>query len=341
MPSCVTCKRCDRDHRIGNCSCHCVLPSGRCARRYGMLSPDACDPYTCRFPTTGLMPYVMPARRDCWPLACLSRRSATNWGTRTPTARGFMPRSISSASVRWPISTWEVSYEPPTPDRAVHFLSTVAWIIIHHGCDHSPGFRPCPWPASQRCQCSVRHVDAFLGKARPVTRTWFTKLSSLAVLLPICREPWLHHHAPLPTVMPKRPPAFVPYIYTREEIRRLLRVIESHPQEHQPGAGDDPHDDSGVLWGRLASARGDKPDSRRRGFERVGPDDSEHEVRQDATGSRGTATEPGLGSVRPHSADETNDRRSLFHDAVGRPVKPDTLQHNFRILCDRAGIRRT
>jgi integrase len=23
------------------------------------------------------------------------------------------------------------------------------------------------------------------------------------------------------------------------------------------------------------------------------------------------------------------------------PVKPDTLQHNFRILCDRAGIRRT
>ena len=31
MPSCVTCKRCDRDHRIGNCSYHCVLPSGRCS----------------------------------------------------------------------------------------------------------------------------------------------------------------------------------------------------------------------------------------------------------------------------------------------------------------------
>jgi integrase len=30
--------------------------------------------------------------------------------------------------------------------------------------------------------------------------------------------------------MPKRPPVFVPYIYTREEIRRLLQVIESYPQ---------------------------------------------------------------------------------------------------------------
>ena len=30
MPSCVTCKRCGRDRRIGKCSCHCILPSGRC-----------------------------------------------------------------------------------------------------------------------------------------------------------------------------------------------------------------------------------------------------------------------------------------------------------------------
>jgi hypothetical protein len=30
--------------------------------------------------------------------------------------------------------------------------------------------------------------------------------------------------------MPKRPSAFVPYVYTREEIRRLLQAIEAHPQ---------------------------------------------------------------------------------------------------------------
>ena len=102
--------------------------------RFGMWLASGCDPYTCRFHTTVLMPCVMPAPRDCWPLACRSRRLAINWGTRTPTAHGFMPRSILPASVRWPISTWEVSYEPPTPDRTVHFLPTVAWIAIHHGC---------------------------------------------------------------------------------------------------------------------------------------------------------------------------------------------------------------
>ena len=168
----------------------------------------------------------------------------------------------------------------------------------------------------------VEHVDAFLGKARPVTRTWFSKLSCLRCFFRYAVSRGYITTAPLPTVMPKRPPAFVPYIYTREELRRLLQVIESSSAGAPPGASDDPHDDSGVLWSRLAPARGDTPDSRRRGFERVGPDDSEHEVRQDATGSRGTATEPGLGSVRPHSAEGTASRRPLFRDRRGRARRP-------------------
>ena len=31
-----------------------------------------------------LMPCVMPAPRDCWPPACLSRRSAITWDTLNP-----------------------------------------------------------------------------------------------------------------------------------------------------------------------------------------------------------------------------------------------------------------
>jgi integrase len=34
--------------------------------------------------------------------------------------------------------------------------------------------------------------------------------------------------------MPKHPPVFVPYIYTREELRRLLQVVESYPQDSSP-----------------------------------------------------------------------------------------------------------
>ena len=76
----------------------------------------------------------------------------------------------------------------------------------------------------------VRHVDTFLGKARPVTRTWFTRLGCLRCFFRYAASRGHITTIPLPTVMPKRPPVFVPYIYTREELRRLLRVIESHPQ---------------------------------------------------------------------------------------------------------------
>ena len=77
---------------------------------------------------------------------------------------------------------------------------------------------------------AFEHVDAFLGKARPVTRTWFTKLSCLRCFFRYAVSRGYITTAPLPTVMPKHPPAFVPYIYTREELRRLLQVIESYPR---------------------------------------------------------------------------------------------------------------
>ena len=70
----------------------------------------------------------------------------------------------------------------------------------------------------------VRHVDAFLGKARPVTNTWFCKLSHLRGFFQYTVSRGYATTAPLPTVMPKRPPDFVPYIYTQDELRRLLRV---------------------------------------------------------------------------------------------------------------------
>lgn len=74
----------------------------------------------------------------------------------------------------------------------------------------------------------ARHVEAFLGKARPVTRTWFTKLSCLRCFFRFAVNRGHIATVPLPKVMPKRPPVFIPYIYTREELRRLLQVAESH-----------------------------------------------------------------------------------------------------------------
>ena len=78
----------------------------------------------------------------------------------------------------------------------------------------------------------VEHVDAFLGKARPVTETWFSKLSRLRCFFRYAVSRGYITTAPLPTVMPKHPPEFVPYIYSREEIRRLIQAIESHPHRN-------------------------------------------------------------------------------------------------------------
>ena len=84
-------------------------------------------------------------------------------------------------------------------------------------------------PRASVASVRVRHVDAFLGKARPVTRTWFDKLSCLRGFFRYAVSRGYATTAPLPTAMPKRPPVFVPYIYTREEIRRLLQAIEPPP----------------------------------------------------------------------------------------------------------------
>ena len=187
----------------------------------------------------------------------------------------------------------------------------------------------------------VRHVDAFLGKARPVTRTWFTKLSCLRCFFRYAVSRGYITTAPLPTVMPKRPPAFVPYIYTREELRRLLRVIESHPRSSslEPatirtmillyyGAGLRLREATNLtradvdLSGSVLTIRNTKFGKTR--LVPVGPQLNRVLVQYDRTRPRG----------RPADA-------PFFTTTAGGPVKPETLEQNFRILCDRAGIRRT
>jgi len=85
-------------------------------------------------------------------------------------------------------------------------------------------------PRASVASVRVPHVEVFLGKARPVTRTWFDKLSCLQCFFRYAQSRGHITTMPLPIIMPKQPPAFVPYIYTREEIRRLFQVIESYRQ---------------------------------------------------------------------------------------------------------------
>jgi len=66
----------------------------------------------------------------------------------------------------------------------------------------------------------------FLGSG-PVTSAWFKRHQALKGFFRFAINRGHLTEAPLPTIMPKHPPSFVPYIYTRDELRRLLDAIPS------------------------------------------------------------------------------------------------------------------
>jgi site-specific recombinase XerD len=80
-------------------------------------------------------------------------------------------------------------------------------------------------PRMRISRIRVEDVTAFLTGTKPITRTWHSKYFALKGLF---RFAVSHAHLskmPLPTDLPKRPPALAPYIYSRAEIRRLLDTI--------------------------------------------------------------------------------------------------------------------
>ena len=78
-----------------------------------------------------------------------------------------------------------------------------------------PAFGPTPWPHS------------WPAAARSPA-TWHIKYHALKGFFRFAVSRGHLDEAPLPTVLPKRPRTFVPYIYSRDEIRRLLDAIPSY-----------------------------------------------------------------------------------------------------------------
>ena len=52
------------------------------------------------------------------------------------------------------------------------------------------------------------------------------QVSPLAILFPYAVSRGYLAVAPLPTAIPKRPPPFVPYIFSHDELRRLFQVAD-------------------------------------------------------------------------------------------------------------------
>lgn len=188
-----------------------------------------------------------------------------------------------------------------------------------------------------------KHISAFLGKTEPVTRTWHSKYSRLRGFFRYAVSRGFIDVSPLPNIIARQPPPFVPYIYSREELRRLLDVIESEPRKNGIGvptirmlvltlygAGLRLREATNLTCGdvdlqqSLLTIRNTKFDKTR--FVPVGPQLSEALSLYEKEARR----------VRSPLVESP-----FFITRNGGSVVPDTFQDNFRILCDYAGIRRT
>jgi integrase/recombinase XerD len=76
-------------------------------------------------------------------------------------------------------------------------------------------------------------VEAFLVGAGPITSAWHVRYSALLGFYNYAIPRGHATASPLPRSLPQRPPPFVPYIYTHDEVRRLVLATESYLQ--RPG----------------------------------------------------------------------------------------------------------
>jgi site-specific recombinase XerD len=74
-------------------------------------------------------------------------------------------------------------------------------------------------------------VAAFLDGSGPVTRYWHRKHGVLRGLYHYAISRGFVTESPLPTTVPKLPTRFVPYVYTHDELGRLLRATTSYQKQ--------------------------------------------------------------------------------------------------------------
>jgi integrase/recombinase XerD len=86
-------------------------------------------------------------------------------------------------------------------------------------------------------EITANQLLAFLAGTGPVTRYWERKHSVLSGLYRFAVARGHVDHSPLPRTVPRPQQAFVPYIYSREELRRLLDAVAAN--DH-PGCRIDP-----------------------------------------------------------------------------------------------------
>jgi integrase/recombinase XerD len=183
-------------------------------------------------------------------------------------------------------------------------------------------------------------VDAFLAGTGPITLNWHIKHSTLRAFYRYAVSRGYVATAPLPAVIPKRPPPFAPYIFSREDLRRLLQAADSDPRRRACLEPITMRTTLLSLYGAGLRVR-EAVDLNRADVDLDGSLLTVHRSKFGKT--RLIPFGPQLGSalaryatrVRPSAAEAP-----FFTTRAGARVKTDTLRHNYRLLCERAGVCR-
>ena len=74
---------------------------------------------------------------------------------------------------------------------------------------------------------SPETVRRFLDADRPVTAEWFNKFSALKMFFRFALSRGYATRNPLPLSQPKNPRQFRPYLYSMEEVQKMIRVVDN------------------------------------------------------------------------------------------------------------------
>ncbi len=185
-------------------------------------------------------------------------------------------------------------------------------------------------------------VSAFLAGQGPITRYWFAKYDALRGFYGYAVSRGYVASAPLPTRLPRRPPPFVPCIYSREELRRLFETAAAYQGRGSVVEAVSIHTFLLLLYGaglRLCEAIN---------LDRAGVDADQAvlTIRQTKFGKTrlvpfGCQLGSALAQYAARGPKRAARQAPFFTTPTGARLKQHTVQRRFRHLCAQAGIRRS
>jgi site-specific recombinase XerD len=89
-------------------------------------------------------------------------------------------------------------------------------------------------PHAHISDVQAEQINTFLTGAGPITSAWYIRHSALLGFYRYATTRGYVAEVPLPAVLPKHPPRFVPYIYSQEELGRLLDATNSYQRQRSP-----------------------------------------------------------------------------------------------------------